>query len=143
MGYLKALLKQLFIYTTTNWFVQLFRYTFVGGFAFIVDYVLLYVCTEFAGFHYILSATISFAAGLIVNYAISTKWIFTNSKISNTAIEFTIYGIIGIIGLILNDILLYIFTEYAKIHYMISKLITAAIVMGWNFVGRRAILFKN
>lgn len=143
MGYFKKLFNLLFVYTTSSWFVQLFRYTFVGGFAFIVDYVLLYVCTEFAGIHYLLSATISFIAGLIINYAISTKWIFTNSKISNTLIEFTIYGVVGIIGLVLNDILLYIFTDYIGIHYMISKLVTAIIVMGWNFIARRAILFKN
>ena len=129
--------------TTTNWKIQLFRYIIVGGVAFIVDYSLLFVLTEYVGFHYIVSATFSFIAGLVVNYIISTSWIFRNSKLSSTTVEFVIYGAIGVVGVVLNNILLYLFTDILHIHYMISKLITAALVMGWNFVGRRVILFNN
>jgi putative flippase GtrA len=128
---------------TTDWKIQLFRYVIVGGISFIVDYSLLFVLTEHVGLHYIVSATISFIAGLIVNYTISTSWIFRNSKLSNTTVEFIIYGAIGVVGLVLNNILLYLFTDILHIHYMLSKLITAALVMGWNFVGRRIILFNN
>lgn len=137
------MIKKLFIYDTTNWIIQLFRYVFVGGFAFIVDYCLLFLLTESLGIYYILSATISFIAGLIINYIISTQWIFKKSRLSNTAIEFIVYGIIGVIGLLLNDLILYLFTDIMHNHYMISKLIAAALVMGWNFVGRRTILFKK
>jgi putative flippase GtrA len=137
------MIKKLFIYDTTNWIIQLFRYVFVGGFAFIVDYSLLFLLTESLGIYYILSATISFIAGLIINYIISTQWIFKKSRLSNTAIEFIVYGIIGVIGLLLNDLILYLFTDIMHNHYMISKLIAAALVMGWNFVGRRTILFKK
>lgn len=140
---MKEISKKVFINETTNWVFQLIRYVFVGGLAFIVDYGLLYIFTEYGHFHYLISATISFLAGLIINYIISTRWIFTKSKISNTSIEFMIYSIIGIVGLVLNDFLMYAFTEWIHIHYMISKLITAAIVMGWNFIGRRTILFNS
>lgn len=58
-------------------------------------------------------------------------------------VEFTVYSIIGVIGLLINNFLLYFFTDYLHIHYMISKLITAILVMGWNFFGRKLILFKN
>ena len=91
----------------------------------------------------LLSTTISFIAGLVVNYIICTKWIFRKSKISNTILEFIFYGIIGVVGLLLNDILMFVFTDMIQVHYMISKLITAVIVMGWNFIGRRTLLFKN
>lgn len=143
MENLKKFSKITFVNETTNWVVQLIRYVFVGGFAFIVDYGLLYILTEFSNLHYLISATLSFISGLIVNYIISTKWIFTKSKISNTSIEFLMYSVIGVIGLIFNDFLIYIFTEWLHIHYMISKLVTAAIVMGWNFIGRRTILFNS
>ncbi len=128
---------------TTDWKIQFFRYVIVGGFSFVVDYGLLFVLTEYAGFHYIVSATLSFIAGLVVNYLLSTRWIFRNSKLSSTTVEFIIYGAIGVVGLVLNNILLYLFTDVLHIHYMISKLITAALVMGCNFVGRRVILFNN
>ena len=135
--------KKILFVETNDWKIQFFRYVIVGGVSFIIDYGLLYFLTEFCHFHYLISATLSFIVGLVVNYLLSTKWIFRQSKLTSTALEFIIYGVIGIVGLILNNILLYIFTDILHIHYMISKLITAALVMSWDFVGRRIILFEN
>lgn len=138
-----GLFEKLLINDTNNWFAQLFRYTIVGGLAFVVDYGLLFILTEYFHFHYLLSATISFIAGLVVNYMISTRWIFRHSKLENRMMEFVIYSLIGVIGLLVNNAMLYLLTDYLHIHYMFSKLITAAVVMGWNFVGRKVILFKS
>ena len=134
---------KLLVNESNDWFTQLFRYVIVGGFAFIIDYGLLYVLTEYCHLYYIVSATISFIAGLVVNYLISTHWIFRHSKLDNRFVEFIIYGIIGVVGLLINNSMLYLLTDYLHVHYMISKLITAAVVMGWNFVGRKVILFKS
>lgn len=136
-------LKKIFLEETDNWFIQLFRYLFVGGAAFLVDYGLLVLLTEVCGLHYLVSATISFIAGLIVNYLLSTSWIFRKSKMENKWAEFIIFSIIGVVGLLLNNLLLYLFTDLAHIHYMISKLITTAIVMLWNFGARKIILFNK
>lgn len=121
----------------------MFRYAIVGGVSFAVDYGFLYVLTECYGFHYLLSATISFIAGLAVNYLISIRWVFGKSKLSSRAAEFAVYGIIGVVGLLLNNLLLYLFTDHLHLHYMLSKLIAAAIVLAWNFLGRKIILFKH
>lgn len=136
-------LQKLLIDETNHWFPQLIRYIFVGGLAFLVDYGLLFLLTEAAGMHYLFSATLSFIAGLLTNYFISIRWIFRQSKLQSRLTEFLIFSIIGIIGLGLNNLFLYALTEYLHLHYLLSKLITAAIVMLWNFLGRRIILFKN
>ena len=139
----KRLISSMLFSETDNWFAQMFRYAIVGGMSFTVDYGLLYVFTEWFGFHYLLSATISFIAGLVVNYLISIRWVFGKSKLSSRAAEFAVYGIIGVAGLLLNNLLLYIFTDHLHLHYMLSKLIAAAIVLAWNFLGRKIILFKH
>ena len=138
-----TIIHQLFSGEANNWIMQLFRYTIVGGVAFCVDYGLLYILTEYIHFHYLVSATISFLAGLAVNYILTTWWIFRHHKLSNRTLEFIIYGIIGLVGLLLNNMLMYFFTDIIHLHYMLSKLITAILVMGWNFFGRKIILFKN
>ena len=125
-----------------NLFIQFFRYTLVGGLAFVVDLVLLFVLTEYAHWHYLVSATLSFLAGLLVNYILSTQWIFRSSKIKNKKIEFILFGLIGVIGLGLNNVLLYFFTDLIGLYYMLSKLITAVLVYAWNFLGRRYFLFN-
>ena len=138
-----AWIKFLLFKTTDDFFVQLFRYVFVGGLAFLVDYGLLFALTEYVGLHYLLSATCSFLAGLIVNYLISITWIFNQSKLKNKWMEFTIFGLIGVVGLGLNNLFLYLLTDKLGVHYMISKIVVAAIVMLWNFIARKVILFKN
>ena len=140
----KLSFNSLFVNTTDNVFVQLFRYLFVGGTAFLVDYGLLYVLTEYCGMHYLLSATLAFIAGLVVNYLISTKWVFrTGAALTNKAAEFTVFALIGVVGLLLNNVLLYVFTDICLINYMISKLIATAVVTGWNFGARKFILFNK
>ncbi len=139
---IKELSNRLFVYKTDNLLIQLIRYTIVGGLAFVVDFGLLFILTEYARLHYILSATCSFLAGLLVNYYISTAWVF-ESTIKNKHIEFTLFALIGIIGLGLNDLLIWIFTEKCHIYYMFSKLITAALVYLWNFLGRKYLVFNK
>lgn len=124
-----------------NIIVQLFRYAVVGGLAFAADYGLLYALTEWCGLYYILSATLSFVAGLTVNYLISIHWVFNESKLRSRTAEFVIYAAVGVVGLLFNNLLLYLFTDCLELHYMISKLVSAAIVLLWNFVARRLILF--
>lgn len=137
------LIQKAFIEKTDNWFIQLFRYFFVGGFAFLVDYGLLVLLTEVFGLHYLVSATISFLAGLVVNYLLSTSWIFRKSTLENKWAEFLIFAVIGVVGLGLNNLLLYLLTDKLHIHYMISKLITTALVMIWNFGARKIVLFNK
>jgi putative flippase GtrA len=128
---------------SSNWILQLFRYFWVGGFAFIIDYLLLYFFTEHIKLHYLISATISFMVGLLVNYLLSIKWIFNSSKYDSRSFEFTIFGIIGVIGLGLNAILLWIATDLLNIYYMLSKLFVALIIMFWNFFCRKIVLFNK
>ena len=134
--------KKILFGKTTNLFIQFFRYTLVGGLAFVVDLVLLFVLTEYAHWHYLVSATLSFLAGLLVNYILSTQWIFRSSKIKNKKIEFILFGLIGVIGLGLNNVLLYFFTDLIGLYYMLSKLINAVLVYAWNFLGRSYFLFN-
>ena len=90
--------KKIFYGASDNLLIQFVRYFFVGGFAFIIDFGLLYILTEYAGLHYLLSATLSFIAGLVVNYIISCIWVFNNSKFRNRIVEFLFFAAIGVVG---------------------------------------------
>lgn len=138
----KPFLAELLLCRTGSWIVQFLRYTIVGGTAFVVDFGLLGILTECCGLHYLLSATLSFAAGLTVNYLLSVSWVFSRSRLDNRMAEFIIFGIVGVVGLLLNNLLLYLFTDVLNLHYMVSKIISAVIVLCWNFGGRKIILFK-
>nr|WP_239058232.1 GtrA family protein [Bacteroides sp. 214] len=123
--------------------MQLVRYTFVGGFAFIIDFSLLWFFTEICHLHYLISATLSFLAGLITNFILSTKWVFNNSKVANKKLEFLLFGLIGAVGLGLNDLFMWLLTEYGNAHYLVSKIGVVFVVYLWNFFARKYLLYKN
>ena len=136
------LFHKLFYGSTDKLLVQFVRYFFVGGFAFVVDFGLLYILTEYAGLHYLLSATLSFIAGLLVNYIISCLWVFNGSKLMNRLVEFVFFAAIGVVGLALNDTLIWLFTDCIGTHYMFSKIVAAAMVYLWNFFARKYLVFR-
>nr|MBQ9201381.1 GtrA family protein [Bacteroidales bacterium] len=123
--------------------VQLLRYSVVGGVAFLVDYGSLWLLTEAVGLHHLVSAAIAFILGLICNYVISTAWVFGESKVNNRLVEFTVFSIIGVVGLGFNELIIYFFTDVCGLHYMLSKIISTVIIFFWNFFARRFILFKS
>lgn len=135
---LNTLLKQ----QSERTIIQLFRYFFVGGAAFLVDFGSLFVLTDFFGVYYLISAAIAFILGLIVNYGLSISWVFNNRKLENSTLEFGVFSLIGIIGLGLNEIFIWFFTAEIGFYYLISKMISAVIVLFWNFFARKFVLFR-
>lgn len=122
---------------------QFAQYVMVGGLAFLVDFAALYGLTEWAGLHYLVSATGGFLLGLAVNYLLCIAWIFDHRSLANGFHEFTIFGLIGVAGLVFNNILMYSLTEGLGFHYLLSKVLAAACVLVFNFSLRRHLLFSD
>lgn len=125
-------------------FFQLIRYGLVGGLAFVADYASLYAFTEWLGIQYLVSAALAFIIGLTVNYILSNLIVFTTHRLNNRWLEFTVFAIIGVIGLGLNELIMYCACELIGLHYMVAKLISTALVFFWNFFARKlALFYKN
>lgn len=139
---LSKLIDILFIARTDSTLIQLFRYTFVGGFAFVIDFGSLFVLTEFFHIYYLISAAIAFLLGLTTNYILSILWVFDKHKVQSRWMEFLIFGAIGLIGLGLNEVIIWFFTEKIRLHYLISKIISTIVVYCWNFFARKFTLFN-
>lgn len=139
---LKTSLGKLLKYQTDKTLIQLFRYILVGGMAFLVDFMSLFMLTEFFGVYYLVSAAIAFILGLLVNYAMSISWVFNKRTLDNRKFEFGIFGIIGVIGLGLNEFFIWFFTAELSIYYLISKVMAAILILFWNFFVRKITLFR-
>ncbi len=127
----------------TEHFIQLCKYGIVGLIALSFDYLSLVLLTEYAHLHYLQSATAGFIIGVIVNYILSTKFVFKHSKLTDKKAEFTLFAIIGMGGLFFNNCIMWFLTDIIFFHYTTSKLIATAIVFLWNFYARKLILFKD
>lgn len=138
------MIKKLFKDSTDNILIQFFRYIFVGGTAFIVDFFFLYFFSDICGIYYLISAVLSFIISVLVNYIMSTKWVFNQDNVKNKVLEFNLFILISTVGLVFTEILLYFFTDIFGLYYLISKIIAAIIVLFWNFLARRVMFYgKN
>lgn len=122
--------------------VQLARYLIVGGLSFVVDFSLLYYLTEVFLINYLISAAISFTTGVVVNYLMSIFWVFKKRNVANRVNEFLIFTTIGAVGLLFNELFLWLFTNLLTIHYLLSKIFAASLIFLWNFFARKYILFN-
>ncbi len=121
--------------------VQLIRSLAVSVIALAVDFGLLLYLKEIVGLNYLVAATISYCAGLVVNYRLSVTWVFANRKLHNKHAEFTIFTVISLIGLVLNGLILTVFVQQAHVDYRVAKLIATVVVFFWNFFARKKILY--
>jgi len=121
--------------------IQFFRYFFVGAMAFLVDLGSLYILTSYLNIYYLYSAAFAFFLGLITNYFISIQWVFNKRKLESQIKEFHIFAFIGIVGLLLNEFFIWLFTDYFLVFYLNSKILSALFVLIWNFFVRKYTLF--
>lgn len=122
---------------------EFIRYAAVGGIAFVVDFFLLGFLTEWCGLHYLVSATIAFVAGLTVNYTLCLLWVFSYRNLNDKRLEFILFSVVGLGGLVLTYILMAVLTPVLHGQYLWAKAIAACFVLLWNFVLRRQLLFAR
>ena len=137
-------LKGILITPTKNGFLQFVRYVFVGGIATVVDWGALFLLTDVAKIYHMISAVVAFVAGLITNFLLSKLLVFNANEVKvNPTLEFISYGIIGIVGLGITELILFLLTNCLSVHYMISKMLATVIVLAWNYLARKKILYKD
>lgn len=119
--------------------LQFIRYLAVGGVAFLVDYFFLNLCLHI-GLHYLIGTVIGFIAGLATNYSLCVLWVWRGTK-ARTMRDIFVFTLIGIGGLALTALLMWISVDHFQIDPRIAKAVIAGIVLFWNFGLRRIFVF--
>lgn len=122
--------------------IQIFRYFWAGAVAYAVDCSLLAMLVEVYGVYYLTAAAIAFLVGNIVSYALAVLWVFDRRTFKNKNLEFLVFVLLGIAGVILNHYCIRFFTEFHHMHYLESKFIAMVAVSIFNFTARKYILFR-
>ena len=136
-------ISKIIIKKTNNGFIQFVRYGLVSVIALAVDFGGMVLLVELFSMHYLVAATVSFISGLVVNYLLSRAWVFTERKYESRVKEFIIFTGIGIVGLLLNNSIMWLAVEKIGIYYIFSKIIATILVFFWNFGLRKMLVFKQ
>ena len=122
---------------------QLMKFGVVGVICFGIDYGLMIFLTELCGISYLVSSGISFSVSVMVNYTLSLKFVFETDKDKNKIVEFLIFIILSVVGLGINQVLMWVCVDKLHVYYMISKIGVTGVVMVYNFITRKLILEKS
>jgi len=132
---------------------QFLRSVITGGAASLADIGIFSFGISVLGINYLVSNTLSFTVGLTVNYLLSREWVF-KSKVHNVKRDFLLFAAVGLVGLMLSNVLLYIFIDLGVVYYFIpltsgrlakstAKAVVIFLVFLWNFFARREFVFST
>lgn len=121
-------------------FQQIARFGVIGVLAFAIDYGFLYAFTEWLGIHYLISSVLSFSISVIFNYIASVLWVFDVKQETSKMRNFILFIVFSVIGLGINQLVMWLGVESLGLHYMLVKIFATAVVMVWNFVTRKKML---
>jgi putative flippase GtrA len=116
------------------------KFGIVGVIAFVIDYGFMVLLTEVFGVPYLISTTVSFIISVIFNYFASMRFVFKRKDDMSRRREFIIFVVLSVIGLVINDVFMWLMVDFLFIDYRISKIVVTFIVAVWNFVTRKIFL---
>mgnify|MGYP000121499842 FL=1 len=119
---------------------QIIKFGIVGGSAFVIDYGLMIFLTEVMNINYLISNGLSFSASVVFNYIMSVKWVFDVKEKNSKTNEFLIFVLLSLVGLGINQFIMWIAVEKLEVYYLLSKIYATIIVMVYNFITRKMFL---
>ena len=116
-------------------------YVIFAGLATLVDLGLLYSLTEFFHVWYFYSAIFSYFIGMVINYSLN-KYLNFRNKSKQIIPQFGLFATVALIGLGLNQLILYSLVEFVRFWYMLAKIIAVFTIMFWSFYGHKKLTFN-
>ena len=119
---------------------QLVRFAAIGGFATVLQYVLLAAFVELTGMHPVLASALSYAISALVNYRLNHGITFGGNARHTVALPR--FLVVAGIGLVLNSGIMAIGYSGFGLHYLLAQVIATAVVFAWTFTGNRLWSFR-
>lgn len=121
-------------------FRQFLRFAGVGGVAFVIDWGTMTFLAEVFGIHYMVSTTVGFIVSVVFNYVASMRYVFERKEGMSRKREFTVFVVLSVVGLGLNNLLMFLFAGVAQVDYRAAKVVATALVTIYNFTSRKKFL---
>lgn len=120
--------------------LQYCKFAAVGITSLMVDYGTMIFLTESTGLSYLKACAFSYTLSVFVNYFLSMKYVFHGREDLSRMKEASIFFVLSLIGLFLNQMLMWIAVDVFGIYYAAAKLLSTLIVTNYNFISRKKCL---
>lgn len=107
-----------------------------------VDISLFMLMAVIIDIHWFVSATISFVLATLVNYFLSIRHVFESGVRFARHHEISLVFMVSAVGLVINQLVLWLSIEQFSIDLLVSKLFATGIVFFWNYGARSKYIFE-
>ena len=121
-------------------FLQFCKFGLVGTLCFCIDYGLMVLLTEMGILSYFVASGVSFTVSVMVNYVLSMRFVFKGKDELSKLQEMAIFLALSLVGLALNQMIMWIAVEFFKMFYALAKILATMIVTTYTFISRKLFL---
>lgn len=122
-------------------FRNLILYGIIGSFTSALDFAVFTLLSKYIGIHYIIANCISVLVGITTSFALNRSYNFRVKD--KTGKRFLIFLTVGLCGLLLSNVILYVGIDMLSGDELIVKLASIVLVVGFQFILNKFITFKE
>ncbi len=126
-----------------GFFFKFIKFGIVGLSGMALDFGITYLCKENIKLHKYLANSLGFVFATVSNYLLNRYWTFIASGHEARFTEFSKFFGIAVIGLVMNNGIIYFFNDRLKFNFYLSKLFAIIIVSVWNFLANYMYTFAS
>lgn len=120
---------------------NLVLYGIIGSFTSFLDFCIFTVLSVYVGLYYIVANCISVLVGITTSFVLNRTY---NFKVKDkTKQRFAIFLTVGLCGLLLSNLILWVGIDKLHINEMITKLASIVLVVGFQFLINKFVTFRE
>lgn len=120
--------------------LQFVRFASVGIISLAVDYGFMIILNEATDMGYFRACAFSYTLSILVNYVLSMRYVFRGREDMSKSKEVTIFLVLSLIGLGLNQMAMWLLVDVLGIFYAMAKILAALMVTSYNFISKKTFL---
>jgi putative flippase GtrA len=121
--------------------LKFLKFCLVGFSGMIIDFGTTWLLKEKVRVNKYLANSTGFILAATSNYLLNRFWTFHSGN-SRVAVEYFSFVLVSVVGLGINNIVVYLLTEKVKLNFYLSKLFAIGVVTIWNFSMNYLITFR-
>ena len=112
--------------------IQFIKFCVVGASGMAVDFGITFLGKEKLRLNKYVANSLGFISAASTNYVLNRLWTF-HSRDPQVAQQYMQFIGISAIGLLINNLIIYLLNDRARVGFYLSKLIAIGVVTLWNF----------
>ena len=125
------------MFANKRFMLQYAKFAAVGITSLFVDYAIMIILTESTDLGYFKACAFSYTLSVFVSYILSMKYVFAGREDMGKVKEASIFFVLSLIGLFLNQTIMLIAVDTFGIYYAAAKMLSTVLVTNYNFISRK------